>query len=159
MHEQSLANNCIDRSQVPISDETLTVTGATTLTGAVTATAGVQSAAVARTATADGLTTGIIAAGTSFVTVTSASANNIIALPAAVVGNEIWLYNAANGYELRTKAGDNETINGVDSDGTNELAIAATYTVRCNCVAAGTWIAVAWDSAGADVAALVPDAA
>jgi len=142
-----------------VFDENLTVTGTSVFTGAMSCTAGVQSASVARTATNDGLTTGIIAAGSKFVTVTSAGANNIIALPAAVVGNEIWLYNAATGYELRTKAGDNETINAVDSDGTNELAITATYLVRCNCVAAGKWIAVAWDADGADIAALVPDAA
>ena len=142
-----------------------TFTGATTLsstltvTGAATFTAGAQSSAVARTATADGLTTGIIAAGTSFVSVTSADANHIITLPTAVVGNIIDMWVGATGFELRTPASSNATINNVDSDGTNELAIPATTHVRATCVAANTWIVDAWDELGADVAALVPDAA
>lgn len=135
------------------------VTGTLDVTAAATFTAGAQSAAVAVTATADGLTTGLIAAGTRFVSVTSANADHIVHLPAAVVGNVIEMWVGANGFELRSAAASNATINNVDADGTNELAIPATTFVRATCVATGTWIVDAWDELGADIAALVPDAA
>ena len=142
-------------------DGALTVVGAATITGALTATAGVQGAAVARTATADGLTTGIIPAGASFVAVTAgADANSIITLPtAAPVGTVIWAWIGATGHELRTTAASGETINNVDSDGTNELAIVATTLWRAHKVSSTAWIVVAWDELGAAIAALVPDAA
>ena len=81
----------VDAGKV-VFDETLEVTGASTLTGAVTATAGCQSTALAVTATSDGLTTGLITSGTRYVTATSASADNIVTLPTAVVGNIITMY-------------------------------------------------------------------
>ena len=136
----------------------LTVSTTSTLTGAVTCTAGVQSAAVARTATTDGDGTGAIAAGTSFVTVTSDTATKVITLPAAVIGNVITLYCAANGYELQTPDASNATINNVDCDGANELAVAATDTVICTCVAANTWVATKISNLGAVATAGIPDA-
>jgi hypothetical protein len=120
---------------------------------------GAQSSAVARTATVDGLTTGVIAPGTRVVLVTVTDANHIITLPAAAVGTELLLLNGATGYEIRTPAGSNVQINTVDSDGTNELAITANLLVRLVCVSATNWVADAWTAAGVDVAALVPDAA
>lgn len=101
----------------------------------------------ARTATAAGLTTGAITAPTAFrtfVTVTSAAATDQIALPAitsAGIGQEIWITVGANGYELITPASSNNTINQVDSDGTNQLDVAANTTVRCTQVSATGWIA------------------
>lgn len=99
------------------------------------------------TATADGLTTGLVTSPTSlttFVTVTSASATNAVTLPAAssaLIGSTIYLTVGANGYELLTPASSNNTINQVDSDGTNQLDVAANTTVRCTCVSATGWIA------------------
>lgn len=101
----------------------------------------------ARTATADGLTTGLITSPVSaikFVTVTSAAATDAITLPAAsaaLIGTIIYLTVGANGYELLTPATGNNTINQVDSDGTNQLDVAANTTVRCTCVSATGWIA------------------
>jgi hypothetical protein len=101
----------------------------------------------ARTATADGTGTGAITAPTSFMTfvaVTSAAATNQIALPAitsASIGQVIYLTVGANGYELITPASSNNTINTVDGDGTNQLDVAATTTVRCTQVSATAWIA------------------
>lgn len=118
--------------------------------------------AAAITATADGLTTGLIAAGVEFVTVTSASANNIATLPsatAALVGTVIKGWVGANGCELRTPAASTATINGVDSDGTNEAAIPATTLFELTCVAEGTWVLRAWSELGVVITAIVPDAA
>lgn len=140
-----------------VSTGAVTITPATTVTGALTCTAGVQSSAVAVTATADGLTTGIIPAGASFVSITSAAATNMVTLPSAVVGNIIWLYVGANGCELITPAGSNATINTVDSDGTNQVDIPATTLLLAVCVAADTWILQATDELGAVITALIPD--
>lgn len=99
------------------------------------------------TATADGLTTGLITSPASaklFVAVTSAAATNAITLPAAsaaLIGTEIYLTVGANGYELLTPASSNQTINQVDSDGTNQLDVAANTTVRLTCISATGWIA------------------
>lgn len=103
--------------------------------------------AEARTATADGTGTGAITAPTgliTFVTVTSAAATNQIALPAisaSTIGQVIYLNVGANGYELITPASSNNTINTVDADGTNQMDVAATTTVRCTQVTATAWIA------------------
>ena len=113
---------------------------------AVTA-AKIRDTAEARTATADGLTTGLITSPVSaikFVAVTSGAATDAITLPAAsaaLIGTIIYLTVGANGYELLTPASSNNTINQVDADGTNQLDVAASTTVRCTCVSATGWIA------------------
>lgn len=101
----------------------------------------------ARTATADGLTTGAITTPTAFrtfITVTSAGATNAITLPvitSGTIGQEIFLTVTTNGYELLTPASSNNTINQVDSDGTNQLDVAADTTVRCTQISATAWLA------------------
>lgn len=113
--------------------------------GAVTA-AKIRDTAQSVTATADGLTTGLITSPASailFVAVTSAAATNAVTLPAAsaaLIGTVIYLTVGANGYELVTPASGNNTINQVDSDGTNQLDVAASTTVRATCVSATGWI-------------------
>lgn len=113
----------------------------------VTASVGVQSAAVARTATADGTGTGTIAAGTRFVAVTSASANNIIILPVPVVGNSVTLAVAATGYELRSSTPTTIAING-GTGSAAESAIGANVVTTCNCTSSTTWICMDQSSAG-----------
>lgn len=99
------------------------------------------------TATADGLTTGAITALTGlkkFVAVTSGAATDAITLPgitASTIGQEIFLTVGANGYELLTVAASNVTINQVDSDGTNQLDVAANTTVRCTQISSTAWLA------------------
>lgn len=99
------------------------------------------------TATADGLTTGSITALTGlkkFVAVTSGAATDAITLPGinvGTIGQEIFLTVGANGYELLTVAGSNVTINQVDSDGTNQLDVAANTTVRCTQISSTAWLA------------------
>jgi len=118
---------------------------------------GIQSAAVAVTATADGLTTGIIPAGASYVTVTSGNANHIVALPAPVIGNVIWINVGANGFELRSSAPATIAING-GAEADAESAIAANSTVLAICISLTAWKAIFLD-ADSDVAKVAAAAA
>lgn len=111
-------------------------------------------------ATSDGLTTGLIPAGCAFAILTvTTDANDIATLPAPVVGKRIVLQVGATGCELRTVAASNVKINDVDSDGTNELALAADQHYVAECISATEWIVRGFTALGADAAALVPDAA
>lgn len=117
-----------------------------------------RSSVEARTATADGTGTGAITNGSTFVTVTSAAATNQIALPAitsAGIGQMIDLFVGANGYELITPAASNNTINTVDSDGTNQLDVAANTLLRCVQVSATGW--VAYQVAATTITVVAPD--
>lgn len=110
------------------------------------------------TATADGLTTGLIADGTTFVTVTSSAATNAVTLPAIVagtVGQTIDIFVGANGYELLTPASSNNTINTVDSDGTNQLDVAANTLLRCVQVSSTGWFA--YQVAATTITVVAPD--
>lgn len=103
----------------------------------------------AATATSDGLTTGTIPTGASFVSVTSASANNIIVLPAPAPGTVVLLHVGANGFELRSSAPDTVAING--GTGSNaESAIPANTLVFMVCTTATTW--QGWDLTAATLA-------
>lgn len=113
----------------------------------VIGTVGLQASAVARTATADGLTTGTVADRTSFVAVTSADANNIIVLPTPTPGITVKLAVAATGYELRSSAPATVAING-GVGAAAESAIAANVLTSCTCTSATTWICMDQSSAG-----------
>lgn len=121
--------------------------GTTELADSAVTAAKARGTAQAVTATADGLTTGLITAPdglVTFVAVTSAAATNAVTLPAAgasLIGAVLYLTVGANGYELLTPATGGNTINQVDSDGTNQLDVAANTTVRATCVSATGWIA------------------
>lgn len=95
---------------------------------------------VARTATAAGDGTGLIAdAGLiQFVTVTSAGANNIITLPTPTPGTIVVLHVAATGYELRSNAPATVAING-GAEADAESAIGANTTVLMICASATSW--------------------
>lgn len=111
---------------------------------------------VSVTATADGLTTGLITAGSTFVTVTSAAATNAVTLPASdTVGQTIDIWVGANGYELLTPASSNDTINTVDSDGTNQLDVAANTLLRCVQVSATGWMC--YQVAATTITVVAPD--
>lgn len=119
---------------------TLTAGDITVTSGYVNISAGgIQTAAVARTTTADGTGTGLIADGTTYVTVTSAGANNILTLPTPTPGNIVYAYVGANGYELRSDTPASVAING--GTGANaESAIAANTLIRCVCTSSTTWV-------------------
>lgn len=104
----------------------------------------------ARTTTADGLTTGTISAGVNHVTVTSGGANEIIILPAPVVGAQIVIHAGATGFELRSSAPATIAIN-AGSGADAESAIAADSTCFLTCVSATAWKGYFMDADG-DVA-------
>jgi hypothetical protein len=136
----------------------LTVQGATTMTGDVAINGLTSGAARAVTATADGLTTGLILASDTFVTVTSANAAHIIMLPAApasMVGKVIRGWIGANGCEVRS-FGTASTINNLDCKTTNEAALAATGEFTAKVVGAEAWLLTYLTELGAAVT-IVPD--
>ena len=69
------------------------------------------------TATADGLTTGLIPAGTSFATVTSTDANHQISLPAGFIGQVLRILVGTTACEL---------VSAVAADKVNEVTVGAT---------------------------------
>lgn len=95
------------------------------------------------TATADGLTTGLLTVNDGMVLITSASANNIVTLPAlsaSLVGLTIYGAVLATGCEVRP-TGTN-TINGVA--GPNEAALAANSSFQAIAVSATGWRLNTW---------------
>lgn len=92
----------------------------------------------ARTATADGLTTGTIPDAVTFVTVTSDDANKIIILPEPVVGREVVIDVGATGFELRSSDPATIAING-GSGADAESAIPADSTVFLRCISLTAW--------------------
>ena len=117
-----------------------TVAGTLDVTGATTFTAGAQSASVARTANTAGAGDSVIANGSSFVTVTSSVGTKTITLPTPTPGNIVWLYEASNGYELRSSAPATVKINGGGTDAAHSSTVAATELVRCVCTTSTTWV-------------------
>ena len=130
-----------------------------TVTGTLTVEGGLIPNVRAVTATADGLTTGLILATDTFVTVTSANANHIIMLPdapEAMIGTVIRGWIGATACEVRT-AGTASTINNLNTVATNEAALAATGEFEAKVVAAQTWLLTYLTELGA-VTTIVPDA-
>lgn len=121
---------------------------ANTFAALVTCTIGMQATPIARTATADGTTTGTIGAGSSYVSITSAGANNIIILPAPVVGNIIWMHVGANGCELRSSAPATIAINGGTGSAV-ESALPANSLSCLVCVELTKWVGFEVASNGA----------
>jgi hypothetical protein len=116
-----------------------------------------KQAAVARTATASGATTGTIAdAGLlQFVAVTASDANHIIILPTPTPGTIVILGVGANGYELRSSAPATVAIGG-GTGASAESAIPANSLAILVCVSATAWLGltiVAATVAGVEAAA------
>lgn len=143
-----------------------TFAGAVTITGAAIASStlsvvgvfthlGETITASAVTATADGLTTGLITQAMGYVNVTSANAAHIVTLPAAVVGIRIELWVNTTGCLIRTPAASNVKINNVDADGgAASLTVAVGERVKLFCVATTEWKAERWTIAGAATTAV-----
>jgi hypothetical protein len=124
----------------------------------ITGSVGVQVGDTARTAVAGGQSTGLIAAGTSFVTITCDNATKQISLPTPVAGNVVRMMTPATGCELITAGGGTAKINDVVCGTTNELALAADSHFICEAISSTEWIVRGFTKLGADLAALVPDA-
>lgn len=136
---------------------TLAALGLTATAAELNQVADASAANRAITATSDGLTTGLILSTDQFVTVTSASANNIVMLPASPqIGQTVKGWIGANGCEVRCD-GTSCTINNLNCKTTNEAALAATGTFEATCVGAETWLLRYWTEAGV-VTTITPDA-
>lgn len=114
------------------------VAGALAVAGAFTAPGGQTLNVEARTATAAGTTTGIIAPATDHVVVTSANSAYIVTLPAPVVGKRIIVDVGANGCRIQTSAPATVGINGGTGASANST-IAANSTCFLFCVSATSW--------------------
>lgn len=116
---------------------------------------------LAVTATADGLTTGLLAKGDKNITVSSASANNIVCLPttaAADIGTVITGQVGANGFELRPIAAQAASVY-INNVTTNvEAAVPANSSFEIRCLDATHWILKCWDAVGETLTAIIPDA-
>lgn len=95
------------------------------------------------------------AAGYVYVTAYTTDANDWIVLPPLKVGRVIRGYSAV-GHEIRTPASSNEKINDVDSDGSQEAAITATWSWEVIGTPTG-WVLRTMTKLGANGSALVPD--
>ena len=115
-----------------------------------------QASVEARTATSDGLTTGLITAGTRHVQVTSASATNICVLPAGQQGDVITMYIGANGFAIETLAAGSDKINDVDCSGAADARIPASRTVRVSKMETNNWILETFDDVGAVATLIIP---
>lgn len=111
--------------------------------------------------TSGGLTTGLILPSDTFVEATSANANHILTLPAATAATRgrvihIWVVPSTN-CELRTPASSTHTINGVNSDGTQEALLEHTHLYRLTQHLATGWLMEKLTALGAVATAVVPD--
>ena len=116
---------------------------------------------VAATATADGLTTGLLTGSDQFVTVTSASVNNIISLPlasATPIGTFIRGMVGANGFELRVAVADATTVKINDVTTNVEAAIPTDVSFTVELISATEWILRTRTALGEEGTAIVPDA-
>jgi hypothetical protein len=111
------------------------------------------------TATSDGLTTGLLTGTNQFVTVTSASANNIVSLPAlgaGMVGTLIRGCVATNGFKLQVIAAD-ATTGKLNEVTTNvKAAIPADTSFAVECISTTQWILTAKTKLGAVITAIIP---
>jgi hypothetical protein len=146
---------------VDVINEATAATGVT-LDGALVKDGSFIGKQATATATSDGLTTGALTGTDQFVSVTSASANNIVAMPldsTCPIGTVIRGWVGANGCEIRSIAADTSlTLNNVTMGTTNEAAIPATSHFRLEKMATNTWLLTATTELGAVITAIVPDA-
>lgn len=94
------------------------------------------------TATADGLTTGLILTPSTsgpIVTVTSDSASKKISLPAGTLGDRITLAIGATGCELIAVTAADK-VNNVTVGATNQLALLASTVYVCTYVSTNNWV-------------------
>lgn len=113
-------------------------------------TAGVILNDTARTVTAaPGGTTGVIADGTGFVTVTSSDGNKVLTLPTPTPGTIVWVAANATGYELRSDTPGSVAING-GTGASAESAVSSGVSIRCVCMSATTWICTQFAANGTE---------
>jgi hypothetical protein len=83
--------------------------------------------------------------------------NDWIVLPTGVLeGHRVTGYSVV-AHEIRTEAGSNIKINDVDSDGTAEAAITATWNWEASFMGSTGWVLKAWTRLAAPTTAIIPD--
>lgn len=117
-----------------------------TVTGKITATVGLQARAVAVTATADGLTTGIIPDDAGDVTVTSSVNTKFVTLPTPTPGVVVQINAEATGYKLRSSTPASVAING--GTGASASSAVSAKLLVCRCSSATAWIVTAFAADG-----------
>jgi hypothetical protein len=101
--------------------------------------------------TADGLTTGLITAGDTAVSSTSANSAHILTLPAIAdvpLNHKVAIFNGATACELRTPAASNTKINNVDADGSQQMAVPASSMSVATKILADNWMVECYVAAG-----------
>lgn len=113
---------------------------------------------IARTATADGLTTAIIAEPNVQILPTSANAAHIIVLPHMEIGDWVELLPSVSGtgYELSSEDPATITLNDV-TGGAETLAVAAATFIEVVCIDTDVLRATKTDNVGAEATAGTPD--
>lgn len=135
-----------------ISFTTVSATASTGVTAQIAPTA----APVPLTATADGLTTGLIPTGARAIQVTATDANHIITLPTPVIGQEIFLFNASGtGFELRSSSPTTIGINGGTGSAAESALASTAIFIRAVAVSATNWVAHSYIAAGTESAVQV----
>jgi len=98
-----------------------------------------------------------ITAGFVTVSAYTTNANDWIVLPTGVnAGHTVSGYSAV-GHEIRTEASSGVKINDVDSDGTQEAAITATWNWEARYLGATGWVLKVWTKLAAVATPVVPD--
>ena len=83
--------------------------------------------------------------------------NDWIVLPTGVPeGHTITGYSVV-AHEIRTEGSSNIKINDVDSDGSQEAAITATWNWECRYLGSTGWVLKVWTKLGAVATPVVPD--
>lgn len=149
----------MSHAAVPVARDYVVVSndGATVVIGGETDGEALAAAARAVVPTANGLTTGLLLATDTNVSVASADANHIITLPAIAtvpLGKAIWGKNGATACEMRTPAASTTKINNGQADA-NEAVIAANVSFFARKTAADNWAVLTMT--GGAVAAPTPD--
>lgn len=83
--------------------------------------------------------------------------NDWIVLPVGVVAGHTVTGYSAVAHEIRTEASSNIKINDVDSDGSQEAAITATWNWEARYMGSTGWVLKAWTKLAAPTSAIVPD--
>lgn len=137
-----------------------TVTWPVVFSGAVTSAVWVQNTAVDVIATVAWATTGIIPAGSSFVSVTSANSAHIVKLPTPVLWNIIYIKETTTAGFNVIPAATTQFINGTEVTGAKVLAAAdGVWTLVFLCTvagAAGKWVQYFIDDDGTIDAGATP---
>lgn len=135
--------------QVPASSTVIAIALSTTewLATVILNNGLVEEQQFAATATADGLTTGIIPANTREVAVTCDDSTKKVSLPVPVVGQMIKLTVGANGFRLVSDTPGSVTLNGISGAGVY-IQVPASYTAIAIAIAASRWLVMLLSTIG-----------